>query len=122
MTQTTEENTEEDIAPERPDVIEGCTHKLKIPTADGVFSFYVTINKLESGKPYEMFVNCKNASYAEHMTALTVLVSRMLRSGVDIKVIADDLQSIHSPETGHMMPGGGGRIPSLHARIGKLLE
>lgn len=104
---------------ERPNIIEGRTHKIKIPTAEGTFSFYVTINHLECGAPYEMFVNCKNAKFAEHMTALTVMVSRMLQSGIDVKVIAADLQAIASPETGHMARGGW--IPSLHARIGMLL-
>lgn len=102
----------------RPDVLTGQTHKFKIMTADGEFSFYVTVN-FSDGKPFEVFVNSRNARYAEHMAALTVMVSRMLQRGFELKEIANDLLLIHSPETGHLARGG--FVPSLHARIGKVL-
>jgi len=102
----------------RPDVLTGQTHKIKIPTTDGEFSFYITLNFSE-GKPFEVFINSRNARYAEHMAALTVLISRMLQRGFELPEIAQDLLLIHSPETGHMARGG--FIPSLYARIGQVL-
>lgn len=103
----------------RPDVLAGATYKVKIPTSSGdSLSFYVTVND-QDREPFEVFVNCKNAEYAEHMNALTVMVSRMLRAGIPVTDIAEDLQAIHSPFTGHMMRGGW--CTSVYARIGKTL-
>jgi len=73
------------------------------------------------GHPYEVFLQTKVPELMEHMTALTLLISRMLRAGFDLEVIAYDLTSIHSAFTGHLQPGG--YCPSLAAHIGqKLLE
>jgi len=102
----------------RPEILTGQTHKIKIPTTDGEFSFYITIN-FQDGKPFEVFINSRNARYAEHMAALTLMVSRMLQHGFDLHAIGQDLLLIHSPETGHMARGG--FVPSLYARIGRIL-
>lgn len=104
----------------RPEAVEGRTTKLKLNLDNGdELSFYVTINSID-GKPFEMFVNVKNAVYWEHLTAITVMVSRMLQAGIPAQTIADDLKQIQSPHTAHWMTGG--RVPSVYARIGMALE
>lgn len=104
---------------ERPDVLPGTTYKIKAVTERGEITLYLTIcDRL--GKPFEIFVNSKNAELVEHMNVLTVFVSRMLRAGVPVELIAGDLQEIHSPFTGHMIPGCGW-CASLYARIGRQL-
>lgn len=105
----------------RPEHIDGTTTKLKLNLANGhELTFYVTVNCAD-GKPVEVFVNVKDATYWEHLTAVTVMISRMLQAGIPAKIIADDLKQIHSPHTFHMVRGGGS-VPSVYARIGMVLE
>jgi len=100
----------------RPKQLLGKTHKIKI---NDDLKFYITVNYLED-KPYEIFVNCKNVDAIEHLTAVTLMISRMLQSQIDPGIIAADLKSIHSAKTGHFH-GKAGWIPSLYARVGELL-
>lgn len=103
----------------RPVVLPGNTYKTRIQARDAELNVYITICDFE-GKPYELFLNCKDAGLVEHMNAISLLVSRMLQAGIDPEDIAGDLASIHSPMTGHFMPGG--YCPSLAARIGGVLR
>lgn len=104
----------------RPELLCGETHKLKFTNSDGVeLSFYVTVN-LDGDKPVEVFVNVRDATYWEHLVAVTVGISRQLQAGIPVGTIAADLKQIHSPKTGHMMKGGWS--PSIYARIGDILN
>jgi hypothetical protein len=104
---------------ERPDVLPGKTYKIKAVTERGDITLYLTICD-HFGVPFEIFVNSKNAELVEHMSVLTVFVSRMLRAGMPVEDIAADLEEIHSPFTGHLVPGSGW-CASLYARIGQQL-
>ncbi len=105
----------------RPDITQGTTTKLKIDLPSGKeLTFYVTVNCAD-GRPIEVFVNVKDAAYWEHLTAVTVMISRLLQEGVSVKTIADDLKQIHSTHTSHIARGEG-MIPSVYARIGMILE
>lgn len=109
----------------RPEQLCGETHKLKLTNSDGTeVSFYVTVNfdgdPFEIRKPIEVFVNVRDATYWEHLVAVTVGISRQLQAGIPVEVIAEDLKQIHSPKTGHMMKGGWS--PSIYARIGDILN
>ena len=106
----------------RPELLTGETHKVKIALPKGGdVTFYVTVNfdPTDNLKPYEVFVNVKNAEYWEHLTANTVLISRLLQSGVSVETIAGDLKAIHSTTTSHFVKGGW--TPSVYARIGDIL-
>lgn len=109
----------------RPDVLVGTTHKVEIvPKSGNEIKFYVTINSVDQGlqfRPYEVFVNCMNADYTEHLIAVTVGISRQLQAGVPIEKIVHDLKQIQSGHTGHLAPGEGW-VSSIYARIGMLLE
>lgn len=99
----------------RPLTLPGTTYKTRVQTRDGDLNVYITICELD-GRPYELFLNCKDAALMEHMNAMSLLVSRMFQAGISPEDIASDLMSIHSPVTGHFVHGG--YCPSLAARIG----
>lgn len=109
----------------RPAVLVGTTHKVElVPKSGDEIKFYVTINSVDDGmqfRPYEVFVNCMDATYQEHLIAVTVGISRQLQAGVDISKIVRDLKAIHSGMTGHLVPGTGWAA-SLYARLGMVLE
>ncbi|MCH9674302.1 MAG: hypothetical protein K0U93_22885 [Gammaproteobacteria bacterium] len=112
------------VAPsdDRPTVLEGCTYKRKISTSDGVdVNVYITICE-QDGKPFEMFLNCSDAKFAEFTAVAMILASRLLRAGVDPAIIAEDLESIHSPFTGHFSKHTSGFCPSLAASIGQVIR
>lgn len=105
---------------QRPEVLTGATYKIRIDASNGKITCYITINNDEDGKPFEVFINSKNTELAEHLAALTVMLSRMLQNGIDVADIVNDLSEIASPYTGHLIKGGW--CPSIYARIGKVLE
>lgn len=82
---------------------------------------YITINHLD-GVPFEIFVRQDNAELYEWVTPVTVLITRLLREGVKLLVIAKELREMHSPVSHHFIPKGGGHCPSIPARIGMVLE
>jgi len=109
----------ENIKDERPDVLNSATLKDAIFTSDGDRIEYALTLTYKDFCPYELFIDCRNPHYSEFLTALSVLVSRMLRAGFELDVIVSDLFDIHSPVTGHFCQQE--YIPSLMATIGKQL-
>ena len=103
----------------RPDVLLSTTYKYKFSDQNGDVSLYVTISNLDE-TPFEVFINCKNAYYAEHLNALMITVSLALRQGIDLSVLASELCDICSPFTGHF--GNGGYVNSIYAAIGQVFK
>lgn len=91
---------------------------MRVPLEDGR-PLFVTINTLEDGRPVEVFVRLDDPELFEWVSVLTVMISRALRSGESLAVIAADLMEIHSPRTNHFHRGH--RFPSLVSRIGTVL-
>jgi len=106
------------IMTERKEVLKSETHKIKI-VGQISFTIYMTVS-IDDNKPYEIFLNTKDATMVEHLIAVTVLVSKMLQSGIKVEVISKELLTIASPFTGHMKKGGW--CKSLYARIGEVLD
>jgi hypothetical protein len=107
----------------RSDALLGSTYKVNLEGIEhlqGGRDMFITIND-QDGKPVEVFVRCDMPEVFEHVIALTILITRLLRAGEPLNVIAKELMEVHSPRTSHMMPRGGGPCPSLVARIGKVL-
>lgn len=109
---------------ERPDTLTGTTHRIDatLPNGDEI-RLYITINSIDTGtefKPWEVFCNCKDSAYWEHLVAVTLLVSKLLQLGNSAEDVAHTLMGIHSPRTGHLAKGKGW-VPSLYARIGQVL-
>ncbi len=105
---------------ERPEALSGVTYKIKTPNASGlIINVYLTVNE-ENGEPFEVFLNCSDNSIMELVSVSMVLVSRLLRLGVSLEVIAEDLEQVFSVNTAHM--AGKRWCPSLIAHIGRVLK
>ena len=98
--------------------MEGCTYKIKWPSLPS--ALYVTINDWDDGQPYEMFISSTSAKYAEWTTALTRMISSIMRQGIDIRFIPEELQQVASAHDGAWIDGT--YYPSLVAYIGKIIE
>lgn len=111
---------------ERPDVLTGKTHKLKMYGKEEI-TIYLTINHLEKEsafktcvlRPHEIFINTKNAEMIEHTVAVTILVSKGLQRGETLTEIGTSLLNIASPFTSHMKKGG--MAKSMYSRIAETL-
>lgn len=106
------------VSDERPETLPSRTYKLKLPFETDILTLYLTITDLD-GRPYEFFLNCSHAQITEYLTAVSVLGSRMLRNGFPVELVAEDLNTIASPFTGHLRRGG--YCPSLSALIARTL-
>ena len=79
----------------RPEVVIGTTTKV----STGCGNLYVTINTDENNRPFEVFTQMGKAGgcAASQLEAIGRLVSLAFRSGVDVKVIIEQLRSIRCP-------------------------
>jgi ribonucleoside-diphosphate reductase alpha chain len=80
----------------RPDVLHGVTQRIDT----GYGKMYVNINEDDNGDAFELFATIGNSGgFTNSFTeALAKVISYALRSGVDPREIADDLQGIRSPK------------------------
>jgi len=86
----------------RESILKGSTRKLRWPSLTS--ALYLTINE-HDGKPAEVFFNSKDARFQEWMTALSLLITAILRKGDgDIDFIADELEAVHSVHDTAWMP------------------
>jgi len=113
--------------PERPDVLEGKSYKIKWGV-DSSRAYYITINNIisEDGKvlPFELFVNTKAVESLELIVALTRMISGIFRrsadDGTDASFVIEELLQTHSPQGGQWVKGK--YIPSLTAYIGIIIH
>lgn len=77
----------------RPEVLSGSTYKLKWPSLKS--SLLVTINYLDD-QPYEILFACKDAKFQDWFTSITLMISYMMRSGIDLTHIPAELKSVVS--------------------------
>lgn len=102
----------------RPKVLSGQTHQIKWPHFGA--AVYVTINEDEEGRLCEMFISSKNAQIVEWSTTVSVLVSKLLRLGVEPLDIAAELKQITIAQEAAWVDGVLHR--SIIAMIGGVLE
>ena len=105
----------------RPAELSGRTYKIKWPPSE--HAFYITINDYidENGnsRPFEVFINTKDASQQEWLMALTRTLSAIFRRGGDSIFIIKELQEVQSLGGAWI---GKKYVPSLVALIGSVLE
>lgn len=106
------------ILPQRPDVLQGSTYKVKWPNADA--SYYITINNMDNGQPFEMFIASTSAKYADWSTALSLMISAIMRKGDDISFIPEELGKVISVTDFAWIDGK--FYGSLVALIGNIIE
>lgn len=106
----------------RPEVVEGRTYKIRPPI--GSSAFYITVNDIieADGKrrPIEVFINTKDTTHFQWVTALTRVVSALFRKPGEFLFILDELQQVYDPQGGYWDKGE--MIPSVVAHIGKVLK
>lgn len=102
----------------RPDVLTGCTYKIKWPNRES--ALYLTINSDEQGVPFEIFITSKDGSYSEWTTALSLMITAICRMGGDIRFVPNELKQIQSLRDGAWINQR--YVGSLPAQIGILIE
>ncbi len=113
-----EESAAKSIVPKpRPTVVKGTTTKV----GTGCGNLYVTINEDAGSHPFEVFMQMGKAGgcAASQLEAIGRLVSLAFRSGVDVKIIADQLRGIRCPSPSWEK---GGRIFSCSDAIARVIE
>jgi ribonucleoside-diphosphate reductase alpha chain len=106
------------IAPRpRPEVITGTTTKV----ATGCGNLYVTINRDEEGRPFELFTQMGKAGgcAASQLEAVGRLVSLAFRTGIEVKAIIEQLRNIRCPSPSWEK---GQRIFSCADAIARVIE
>lgn len=112
---------------ERPEVLMGCTYKVKTPLSD--HALYITINDIvlnpgteyEVRRPFEIFINSKAMEHFQWIVALTRIISAVFRKGGDVTFLVEELHSVFDPSGGYFKKGGK-YMPSLVAEIGDVIE
>lgn len=102
----------------RGEVLTGKTYKLK--WAASPYALYVTINDIEPGVPFEVFVNTRNPDHQAWTSALTRMISAVFRRGGDTSFVADELKEVFDPQGGQWLNGR--YVPSLIAAIGDIIQ
>lgn len=108
-----------------PEYLIGARYHIKPPNQD--YAMFVEFFELD-GKPFEMFINCKNPEHFQWLTALTRVISFVFRNAIETgnsdkvaKELSKQLKEIFDPKGGHWKKGGV-FCPSLVAEIGYCLE
>lgn len=97
---------------ERPDKIEGVTIKIKNQLVE--HAIYMTVNHVvlnkgtshEVVRPFEVFLNTKDAYSSAYFATITRLLSAVFRKGGDFTFILEELKSVHDARGGTYLPGG----------------
>ncbi len=110
---------------ERPEVLEGSTYKIKVPTLD--HAVYITITNLvtENGIiPWEIFLSSKDMSQFQWITALMRTISFVFRYSPErVRDLIEELKTVSDPKDGnYFKKGHNGLIMSLVADIAMQIE
>ena len=100
---------------QRPRVMPGRTYKIK----PAEHALYVTITDRADGRPGELFITTKDASVQEWTQLTGRLLSAIMRQGIDVGFLADEMQQVHAGRGGFWEHGV--YRPSIPAAIGAVL-
>ena len=104
---------------DRPSVLHGQTRKVSWPGSD--HAFYLVLNHSEDAdgtkRPFEIFINTKDARHHAWITAVTRMISAVWRRQGDVGFVAEELMAIADPNDGQWVRGRGW-VSSLIALIG----
>jgi len=105
----------------RPEVLTGRTYKVKWPSVGE--NYYITINDV-AGAPFEVFIQSTSAKFADWTTALSLMISAIMRKGGDIHFIPEELSKVKSAEDSGWVEGKfyGSLVALIGATIGKHFE
>lgn len=108
---------QEPVVVKRPEVLVGCTYKIKWQHHKD--NIYLTVNENE-GRPFEIFVASMDLKNIEWTVASCLMVSRCLRNGENLIDLAKMLQKVQGAHEGAW--AGGKYYTSLVQYIGVILE
>ena len=113
--------THEEIHLKRPDVLAGRTYKVKWPSVNE--NYYITINEVAE-RPFEVFIQSTSSKFADWTTALSLMISAIMRKGGDISFIPEELSKVKSAEDSGWVDGKyfGSLVALIGATIGKDFE
>lgn len=97
--------------------LDGTTYKLRWPSMPS--PIFVTIN-YDGDRPVEVFIASKNDQHNEWSVALSVMISKLLQTGVPAQEVAAQLKEITLSSTPAWE--GGKHYGSIISRIGHLLD
>ncbi|MCY4319611.1 MAG: adenosylcobalamin-dependent ribonucleoside-diphosphate reductase [Alphaproteobacteria bacterium] len=104
---------------DRPPVLHGQTRKLSWPGSD--HAFYLILNHSVDAdgakRPFEIFINTKDARHHAWITAVTRMISAVWRRQGDVGFVSEELMAIADPNDGQWVKGRGW-VSSLIALIG----
>lgn len=107
---------------ERPEVLDGKSYRLR--WAGLPYPMFLTVNDevTADGRriPYEVFINSKAVDYAHWVSALTRMISAVMRKGGDLRFIPGELKAVWSARGGEFIDKR--FVPSEVALIGMTLE
>lgn len=111
-----------DAVRERPEILDGKTYRLRWGALP--YPMFLTVNDevTADGRrvPFEVFVNSKAVDYAHWVSALTRMISAVMRKGGDLTFIPDELKAVWSARGGEFIDKR--FVPSEVALIGLVLE
>jgi ribonucleoside-diphosphate reductase alpha chain len=79
---------------QRPKYLQAVVAKVRWPAMSS--AAYVHLSRLEDGSPFELFLTSKDQRNAEWMTTATLMASWLLRLGVPLRKIAEELKKVES--------------------------
>ncbi len=104
---------------DRPPVLHGQTRKVAWPGSE--HAFYLVLNHSVdtdgTKRPFEIFINTKDARHHAWITAVTRMISAVWRRQGDVGFVAEELMAIADPNDGQWVKGRGW-VSSLIALIG----
>ena len=104
---------------DRTPVLHGQTRKVPWPGSE--HAFYLTLNHTvdDDGtkRPFEIFINTKDARHHAWITAITRMISAVWRRQGDVGFVSEELMAIADPNDGQWVKGRGW-VSSLIALIG----
>lgn len=108
----------------RPEQLSSRTYKIHPPISE--HAFYITISDGEIDeqiRPVEIFINTKDLQNQSWVSAFTRLLSAQFQQpGPFSKWIIAELLDTYDAGGGYFIPGGGGRVNSIVAHVGKVIE
>jgi len=111
----------EEVHLKRPDVLPGRTYKVKWPSVNE--NYYITINEV-ADNPFEVFIQSTSSKFADWTTALSLMISAIMRKGGDISFIPEELSKVKSAEDSGWVDGKyyGSLVALIGATIGRHLD
>ena len=108
----------------RPDVLQGKTYKITPAIMDE--ADYITVNaglSDEELRPVAIFINSKDMRNFEWVSAMTRLISAQFQQpGPFPKFVIEEMKDSHDANGGYFLQGGGGKVASVVAHVGLILE